>query len=386
MSFQRSAAVCVVFATAFITLLVGANPAGAAFPGPNGKVLFESNREGNFEIYTMRPDGTGLTNITNHPAADQFAAWSPDGTKVAFSSGRDGPGTSIYVANADGTAVERLTFFVGQIDFDPAWSPDGTKIVFESNRDDSNRDVFVMNADGTNQTRLTSSPAFDGRASWSPDGTRIAFRSARDGNGEIYVMGSDGAGQTNLTNNTAEDNFPNWSPDGSRIAFNSLRDGNSEVYVMNPDGTGQTRLTFAVGDDGAPAWSPDGTQIAFVSNRDGNFEIYVMNADGTGQTNITQNPAWDTLPDWSPKGALEQISDLITLIQGLGLNQGIETSLIAKLQQAVDALAADDAGRACSLVDAFIQEAQAQSGKGIQPDANQLISAANDIKAALACI
>jgi Tol biopolymer transport system component len=368
-----------------VSVLPGARPAVASFPGPNGKILFETNREGNFEIYTMRPDGTGLTNITNHPAADQFAAWSPDGTKVGFSSDRDGPGTSIYVANADGTAVERLTFFVGQIDFDPAWSPDGTKIVFESNRGDGNRDVFVMNSDGSNPTRLTFSPAFDGRASWSPDGTRIAFRSQRDGDGEIYVMNADGSGQVNLTNDVADDNFPNWSPDGTRIAFNRLRDGNVDVYVMNADGTGQTRLTFDPGVDGGPVWSPAGTQIAFVSNRDGNFEIYFMNADGTGQTNLTQNPAFDTLPDWGRKGAAEQITDLIELIQSLGLNPGIEISLIIKLENALEALIAGDVETACSLVDSFIHEAQAQSGKEIQPDAGQLISAGDQIRVTVGC-
>jgi Tol biopolymer transport system component len=385
MSFQRTAAVCAVCTTVFVNLLVEVSPAGAAFPGPNGKILFDTNRDGPFEIYVMNPDGTALTNISNHPANDQFAAWSPCGTKVAFSSDRDGPGTSIYVANADGTGVERLTSFVGQIDFDPAWSPDGTKIVFESNRDDGNRDVFVMNVDGSNQIRLTSSSAFDGRSSWSPNGAHIAFRSSRDGNGEIYVMGSDGAGQTNLTNNTAEDNFPNWSPDGSRIAFSSLRDGNSEVYVMNSDGTGQTRLTFSAGDDGAPAWSSDGLQIAFASNRDGNFEVYVMNADGAGQMNVTQNPVFDTLPDWGPKGALEQVSDVIAIVQSLGLSQGTETSLIVKLQQAAEAVTAGDPTAARNRIDAFIQEARAQSGKAILPDSNQLISAANQIRAAIGC-
>jgi dipeptidyl aminopeptidase/acylaminoacyl peptidase len=198
-------------------------------------------------------------------------------------------------------------------------------------------------------------------------------------------MGSDGASQTNLTNNTAEDNFPNWSPDGSRIAFSSLRDGNSEIYVMNSDGNGQTRLTFSAGDDGAPAWSPDGLQIAFASNRDGNFEVYVMSADGTGQTNVTQNPAFDTLPDWGPKGALEQVNDLITLVQSLGLSQGIETSLIVKLQNAAEAMVAGDATGARDLIDAFIQEARAQSGKAILPDSSQLISAANQIRAAIGC-
>jgi TolB protein len=104
MSFQRSGVDSV--AVAILIALLGAHPAEAAFPGANGKILFDTNRDGGFEIYVTNRDGTALANITNHPANDQFAAWSPCGTKIAFSSDRDGPGTSIYVANADGTGVD----------------------------------------------------------------------------------------------------------------------------------------------------------------------------------------------------------------------------------------------------------------------------------------
>jgi len=86
-------------------------------------------------------------------------------------------------------------------DGSPSWSPDGTKIAFCSTKD-GNAEIYVMNADGTGAIRLTNNPAWEDSPSWSPDGTRIAFDSSRDGNTEIYVMNADGTGQTRLTYTT----------------------------------------------------------------------------------------------------------------------------------------------------------------------------------------
>ncbi len=127
-------------------------------------------------------------------------------------------------------------------EIEPAWSPDGSRIAFTSDRD-GDAEVFVMNADGTHQAQLTENDEWDGAAAWSPDGSRIAFKSDRDGNDEVYVMNADGAGQTRLTVNPGTDSAPAWSPDGTRIAFESDRDENVDLYVMNADGSGQARLT-----------------------------------------------------------------------------------------------------------------------------------------------
>ena len=261
------------------------------------QIAFASIRDGNPEIYVMNADGSGVTRLTDHPDNDWVSDWSPDGLRIAFSSERDG-NQDTYVMNADGTGVTRLTNDTGE-DASPDWSPDGLRIAFSSERD-GNRDIYVMNADGTGVTRLTDDTGEDASPDWSPDGLRIAFSSERDGNRDIYVMNADGTGVTQLTDDTWEGASPDWSPDGLRIAFSSERGGNQDIYVMNADGTGVTRLTDDTGEDASPDWSPDGLRIAFSSERDGYQDIYVMNTDGTDVRRLTDNPEWDGYPIWSP--------------------------------------------------------------------------------------
>ncbi|MGH7630419.1 MAG: TolB family protein [Gemmatimonadales bacterium] len=273
---------------------------------PPERIAFATDRDGNFEIYAMNPDGTGLTRVTDHPARDVDPDWSPDGSRIVFESDRDQQPeySDIYMMNADGTGLTRLTDDAAW-DGEPAWSPDGSRVAFASVRS-GNPDIFVMNADGTGLTNLTNDPAHEFTPAWSPDGSKVAFE-RRDPGREIYVMNADGTGVTNLTNHAAPDGWPAWSPDGTRIAFASNRAGggignNVEIYVMNTDGSGVTQLTQDPMNldarDEAPVWSPGGDRIAFVTDRDGNREIYVMNGDGTGFTNLTNHPAFDATPAW----------------------------------------------------------------------------------------
>ena len=203
----------------------------------------------------MNADGTNQTQWTNS-GLDRSPRWSPDSSRIAVDSIRDG-NPDIYVTNADGGNVQRLTNNSG-FDLLPKWSPDGTKIAFVSSRDDPNpsacgncnSEIYVMNADGSNQTRLTNNPGSDGFPRWSPDGTRIVFQSSRDaGNFEIYVMNADGTNQTRLTNNQSDDHlWPIFSPDGTRIASTSGYTFSGEllsgqISVMNADGSNPVRLT-----------------------------------------------------------------------------------------------------------------------------------------------
>jgi Tol biopolymer transport system component len=267
------------------------------------QIVFESNRDGDLEIYRMNADGSAVTRLTDNPATDNLPSISPDGTQVAFTSDRTG-NTNIYVMNIDGTGVTELTSDPHD-DLQPAWSPDGTKIAFHSNRD-GDFDIFVMNADGTDQTDVTTNEVDESNAAWSPDGTQLAFTSNRDGNAEIYRANADGSGTpTRLTTNPAEDHDPDWSPDGTKLAFYSDRPGSSccgTVWTISAsDGSGATNLTNGSIFDADPAWSPDGTQIAFVRDAGGqNFEVWTADADGTNQVNLTPIGGRNSFPDWGP--------------------------------------------------------------------------------------
>ena len=305
-------------ATVLLLLATPSRPAGAAFPGENGKIVFVRGADNNSEIYVMDGDGSGQTRLTNNLANDTLPAFSSDGRHVAFTSRRDSVGSQvndeIYVMDAadgdgDGNG-DNLTRITNSLvnEFQPAFSPDGERIAFTSNRT-GNNEVYVMNADGTNQIRLTNNAARDARPAFAPDGERIAFTSNRTGNDEIYVMAaadSDGDGNgenpVRLTNNPTADTFANFSPDGKEVVFTSRRDLNDELYVVSSDGTGTpTRLTDNPAVDEFPAFSPDGKQLVFDSIRDGNLEIYVMSLDGSGTSaRLTNNLVSDSKPDWGP--------------------------------------------------------------------------------------
>ncbi|MEA1876775.1 MAG: LpqB family beta-propeller domain-containing protein, partial [Bacteroidota bacterium] len=264
------------------------------------KVVFLSERDGNWEIYSINFNGSNPTNLTNNAADDRLPDISKDWQHIAFVSDRDG-NNEIYRMNINGMNPTRLTNNSAK-DFTPAWSPDGETIAFVSERD-GNYEIYVMNSDGSAQTRLTNNSADDFAPTWSPDGTKVVFISERDGNNEVYIMNRDGSNQINLTKNSADDNIPFFSPDGSLIGFVSDRDGDYDLWVMDINGNNLSKLTS----DGAEtvgwyAWSPDGKRIAFDSTLDGDYEIYVINADGTNLQQLTENAASDRFSSWTWDG------------------------------------------------------------------------------------
>jgi len=259
------------------------------------KIAFDSNRDGNSEIYVMDADGSNQMRVTNNQAQDAAPSWSPDGLKIVFVSDRNGPYV-IFVMNADGSEQTQL---INNANFsNPDWSPNGEKIVFAL-LTQATSNIQAMNMDGSNRSGLNDQFG-DQDPSWSPDGMNIVFVSDRDnGQSDIYIMDADGSNQFRLTNDQALDSDPSWSPDGKKIVFASRRDENTDIFVMNTDGSGQIRLTTNPSLDDRPVWSPDSSMIAFVSNRDGNDEIYVMYADGSNQTRLTNNLASDSNPAWA---------------------------------------------------------------------------------------
>jgi Tol biopolymer transport system component len=232
----------------------------ASFSPDTKKILFSKSVGGIKQIFVMNVDGTDQTQLTNDPSGAIHAVWSPDGTTIAFASSRSA-GLQIWTMNPDGSnQVNRTNDGIGGNDF-PAWSPDSSKIAFQRLRNSAQIDIWVMNADGSSQTNLTNTTGFNSNVnpSWSPDGTMITFASTRDGNSEIYKMTSAGASQTRLTNHTAQDGAPAWSPDGNLIAFHSSRQGGTlKIFVMATDGSNPTQLLKqSVFSFTNPQWSSD---------------------------------------------------------------------------------------------------------------------------------
>jgi TolB protein len=246
-------------------------------PTPLGgadSVCYQTDRDGNWEIYCLDLETWQEYNLTQHPAEDRNPAVSPDGTRIAFESHRDG-NWELYLLDLPTGEVTRLT---EELAFDgaPAWSPDGSRLAFESYRD-GNWEIYVMELETRQVARLTDDPEGDYAPAWSPDGEHLAFTSWRDGDKEIYVMGVDGSQQRNLTNAPGDDEYPAWSPSGERLAFLSSRDDGhtAEVYLMAAGGEEQTRLTTNDVNDGAPSWSPDGQEIICATYNKGEpFEVY----------------------------------------------------------------------------------------------------------------
>lgn len=283
---------------------------GSAVPDQESRLVFESYRDGNAEVYVINLDGSGAVNLTQNDAYDGTPSVAPDGLSIAFTSERAGS-ADIFIMDSDGDNVRQLTEGGGNNTI-PAWAPDGQRILFVSNRTynidvqgghievPGNSKIWVMNADGSNPSRITQMLGLDMFGTWSPDGLEIAFMSVRDGNPEIYRIREGGAGQ-NLTNDPANDMNPSWSPDRAMLAFMSDRSGDSEIYLLDLETDELINITNAPeSNESDPAWSPDGEKLAFISDRDGNIEVYVMNADGSNWVRVTNNPAKDLHPEWLP--------------------------------------------------------------------------------------
>jgi TolB protein len=220
----------------------------------------------------MSVDGE-LAQLTYDPADDLDPDWSPDGTRIAFSSNRAGM-HHIYVVNGDGSSVTQITT-ANADDTEPAWSRDGKRIAFVRALE-GNREIYVVNVDGSNETRLTFNPGVDVSPNWSSDG-RIFFTSTRDGRGEIYVMNADGGGVSRFTTTGAKS--PASSPDGSKVAFLSMSlPYQSPVFVADPNGANARMATKDPLSAFWPCWSPDGASIAVAVDSLGVSNIFQIDS------------------------------------------------------------------------------------------------------------
>ncbi len=264
---------------------------------------------------------TQLTGLEN-----TYPAWSPDGTRLAFESTRDGPDADIFVMNADGSGVVQLTRN-DAYDGTPAWTPDGQHLVFASERD-GNEEVYRMRADGSEQTNLSRHPGADGHPRPSPDGWLVYFNSNRSSdpasfalgtmdrshNHEIYTMALDGGDVRRVTDLPDWDTYPVPSPDGTKLLWRRIEPTggksesgrNSEVFWKDLTTGEERNVTRDQAYDGWPAWSPDGRRIAFASNRANPifeaFDIYVANPDGSNATRVTFGDGVEGRGSWTKPG------------------------------------------------------------------------------------
>lgn len=258
-------------------------------PNPVLKIAFQSNRDGNEEIYSMNRDGSGPINLTNYAGDDRLPAWSPDGRHIAFTSHRTAHERALYVAQADGTDPLRLLTDGS----DAVWSPDGNRLAFWTRFGG----IQQIASTGGEVMGLTAGGFEGGSPSWSPDGLQLVYSAEVGSTPDLFLINVDGSHQQNLTNSEAAEIEPAWSPDGEQLAFISIspRDPEGTLYLMKLDGS---KVVALANQARQPAWSPDGQQLAFASKRDGNWEIYQVGRDGANPVNLTNHPADDQHPAW----------------------------------------------------------------------------------------
>jgi TolB protein len=327
--------ILVAVGVAAAAALTAAAPAArATFPGANGRIVFERDNGRQTDLFTVLPDGTGLTRLTRTRASEEKPEWSPDGARIAFgASTPSGSRGEIVTIAADGSDRRAVTRF-GSISAAPSWAPGG-RIAFFTVRDFAPAsgdeapppaEVYTSNADGTSPARLTRDRRIQTDPEWSPDGTTITYSQWCAVRGQpgvfdlgVAAMNADGTHRRVILPCQARRDIAsfNWSPDGTRLVLEiatgrpsgrTPRTRQSDLAIVNADGSGLRRLTRTAALETNPVWSPDGQLIAFTSDRASTarrqerngraFDLYTMRADGTAIRRLTSNGAGDLHPDW----------------------------------------------------------------------------------------
>ena len=238
---------------------------------------------------------------------DMFGAWSPDGKQIAFTSDRHGD-PEIYVANADGSALRRLTHTAGR-DAHPAWSADGKYLLFQSPREAGQTRIFRMELDGSGQRSLAATQGFCGVPAPQPKGKAVAFQcspsTTRFGEADtpwrIFVIDRDGAMPRAATTGPGNDQVPTWSPDGKKLLFYSDRSGADQLYELVRSKKVVRPVTYGPFRHRSGTYSPSGSEIALMrSDPEGKADVYILRNGRYGRL-TDSGPEFGT-PAFSPDG------------------------------------------------------------------------------------
>jgi Tol biopolymer transport system component len=269
------------------------------------RVVFASNRSGNFQIYVCNLDGSGssLVRLTNNNAKDEYPRWSPDGSKIVFQRTWPKKESVICTMNADGSDATTLTTDISSSRA-PEWSPEGGRVAFH-HFINQRWDVYTMNADSSNATNLTiAHGTINSSPSWSPDGRTIVFATNKYGDvSDLASIGAYGGAATRITNDSFSNRLPAFCPQldyGSRIAYVSTRGWahNDDIFIMTIGDTVESSFTAHAAEDTMPRWSSDGRLIAFQSDRSGNKDVWVQEVDAPhAMWQVTKHSAYDAAPD-----------------------------------------------------------------------------------------
>lgn len=235
----------------------------------------------------INSDGTNEQQLTDNSFDDRNPSWHPTRSQILFESNRSGK-FELFTINVNSKKVKKISLH--NFEFEPTtarFSPNGRFIIFSAQmkKDEPNLNLFLISNKGGRVKQLTYDKTRSFYASWAPDSRQVVFFSRRDTNGEndeLYRMSIfNPNAAVRLTYFEMNDFCPNWSPNGKRIVFSrSVKDARPELQMINSDGSGLTQLTFTLNEgETQAAWSPDNKRIAYAGYRNGSYQICILKVD-----------------------------------------------------------------------------------------------------------